>query len=626
MPRHTGTAAATRTRTTILLIEDSPSDTRLITESLRDAPHERFSILTASTLAQGLRKLKRDTIDVILLDLSLPDSDGIATFHAVRQLKPALPIVVLTMTDDDVLGLQMIHEGAQDYLPKTVLTQETCTAALTRAIRYAIERKRLEEQTQALNERLEIANKELYALNRELRYGVQERSEELGVVNEELRIANEELRTEVDHRATAERMAEARADRTTILNEIIHTINEASDLPTLYERTLIRIIEQLGFERGLIATANADGQFDVQHAHNYPPAFVDELDHLDVNSNPYTRTLYKQQELVIMDDAQPDSVSVRHGLHGAVVLVPFLSEGSVVGHLALHTTVSRSFSSEDRAMLQTIGLEFGTAMARLRVKESLKESEAELQQYADHLHDLVEERTTQLKDAERLAAIGQTATMIGHDLRNPLQALQFALELEQAYLNAMETNAKADPRVAKAAQLFSSMEQQIQYMDKIVSDLQDYARPLTPEPETVHITPFVTETLGLLTIPESISVSVNIPGSLTARVDPHLMQRVLSNLMMNAVQAMPEGGELTIDAEAEDHTVMLCIHDTGEGIPENMRETLFSPLTTGKAKGTGLGLAVVKRIVEAHNGTITFTSEEGKGTMFTVTLPHTEAA
>jgi signal transduction histidine kinase len=103
--------------------------------------------------------------------------------------------------------------------------------------------------------------------------------------------------------------------------------------------------------------------------------------------------------------------------------------------------------------------------------------------------------------------------------------------------------------------------------------------------------------------------------------DPHLMRRVFANLVLNAIQAMPEGGTLTISASRFDDSVAINIHDTGVGIPQEMRDKLFLPLSTGKAKGTGLGLAVVKRAVDAHRGTITFESGGGKGTTFTVTLP-----
>ena len=100
-------------------------------------------------------------------------------------------------------------------------------------------------------------------------------------------------------------------------------------------------------------------------------------------------------------------------------------------------------------------------------------------------------------------------------------------------------------------------------------------------------------------------------SDLRVRVDPHLMRRVFANLILNALQAMPEGGTLTIIASALDHAVVINVHDTGVGIPDEEQDKIFVPLTTGKAKGTGLGLAVGKRIIEAHGRTITFESERG---------------
>jgi two-component system sensor histidine kinase HydH len=102
------------------------------------------------------------------------------------------------------------------------------------------------------------------------------------------------------------------------------------------------------------------------------------------------------------------------------------------------------------------------------------------------------------------------------------------------------------------------------------------------------------------------------------------MHRVFANLLLNAMQAMPDGGMLTVSASAENSSVAISVHDTGTGIRTELKDKLFKPLFTGKAKGTGLGLAVVKRIVEAHEGQITVESEVGKGSTFTVRLPATE--
>ncbi|MDD1720840.1 MAG: PAS domain S-box protein, partial [Euryarchaeota archaeon] len=251
-----------------------------------------------------------------------------------------------------------------------------------------------------------------------------------------------------------------------------------------------------------------------------------------------------------------------------------------------------------------------------------KRAEEELHRYSSHLEDLVEERTTQLKDSERLAAIGQTAAMIGHDLRNPLQGLQYIVDLQKLRFERMSSRTRGTEYWQKEEVLFDRISDQIFYMDKIVGDLQDYARPIAPEHEEITIRTVIDDVLESLPSVDGVKTVINV-SDLTFVADPHLMLRVFSNLILNAIQAMPEGGTLTIGAESTEGSVAIRVTDTGVGIPADMRDKVFSPLTTGKAKGTGLGLAVVKRIVEAHNGTITFESEEGKGTTFTVKLPET---
>ncbi len=125
---------ASSKRTTILLIEDSLSDARLIKESLRDVSHERFTVIVAPTLAKGLLNLEQDAIDAILLDLALPDSHGIDTFRAIIQHAPTIPVVILTVTVDEALREEVVQEGAQDYIPKVVLGYEMAPAMITHII------------------------------------------------------------------------------------------------------------------------------------------------------------------------------------------------------------------------------------------------------------------------------------------------------------------------------------------------------------------------------------------------------------------------------------------------------------------------------------------------------------
>jgi signal transduction histidine kinase len=249
-----------------------------------------------------------------------------------------------------------------------------------------------------------------------------------------------------------------------------------------------------------------------------------------------------------------------------------------------------------------------------------KHAEEELQRYSGHLEAIVAERTVQLKDAERLAGIGETAAMIGHDLRNPLQGLQYIVDLQKLRFERVSPEKRGREDWEKEARLFDRIGEQIFYMDKIVGDLQDYARPIAPEREVVAVSTLINDVLASLPHADHVQI-VTCANDVQVNVDPHLMHRVFANLILNAMQAMPDGGKLSVSATADDGPVTISVSDTGVGIPDDMRDKLFSPLITGKAKGTGLGLAVVKRIVDAHGGTMTFESREGKGTTFSVTLP-----
>jgi signal transduction histidine kinase len=160
-------------------------------------------------------------------------------------------------------------------------------------------------------------------------------------------------------------------------------------------------------------------------------------------------------------------------------------------------------------------------------------------------------------------------------------------------------------------------------MDKIVGDLQDYARPLVPEREEIVVEKLIEDVVQSLPHTDGVRIATEVPD-LQLLADPHLIRRVLANLILNAVQAMPDGGTVTVSASTNDGSVAISVHDTGIGIPNDAQDKLFKPLFTGKAKGTGLGLAVVKRIVEAHAGQITVESEVGKGSTFTVNLPSAE--
>ena len=255
---------------------------------------------------------------------------------------------------------------------------------------------------------------------------------------------------------------------------------------------------------------------------------------------------------------------------------------------------------------------------RKRLQEKLEDSATQLEEYASQMEQLADERAKKLKDAERLAAIGATAGMVGHDIRNPLQSIIGDLYLVKEDLVSLPQSEEKQ----SIKDSLEAIEKSVDYVNKIVADLQDFAKPLNPHIEETDLNTILKDLLFKNGIPDNIKLKVKIAKETqTLTTDPAYMKRILGNLISNAVQAMPDGGRLTINATAKDDNTIITVQDTGIGIPEDAKPRLFQPLFTTKSKGQGFGLSVVKRMTEALGGTVTFESETGKGTKFIIQIP-----
>lgn len=245
---------------------------------------------------------------------------------------------------------------------------------------------------------------------------------------------------------------------------------------------------------------------------------------------------------------------------------------------------------------------------------------AQLSKDVKGLEVKVREADDRTRAAEHLALIGQTAAMVGHDIRNPLQAIIGELYLEKEELDSLPDS----PAKKSILDSIRAIEENIFYINKIVSDLQDFAKPVaTSEGKVaVDINIIIADVLSIVPIPSNLCIQINVENSFPIIYSSYqMLKRALINLIQNAVQAMPDGGNLTIQVSIQSTDVEIIVEDTGEGIPEEAQRNLFRPLFTTKAKGQGLGLAVVKRLVEAHGGNISFESKQGEGARFIIKLP-----
>jgi PAS domain S-box-containing protein len=249
-----------------------------------------------------------------------------------------------------------------------------------------------------------------------------------------------------------------------------------------------------------------------------------------------------------------------------------------------------------------------------------KQMADKLEQYSKRLEELVERRTKQLAEAqaqlvkaERLAAIGELAGMVGHDMRNPLTGIRNAVYFLE------KKGTEIPPEQSRA--MLKTIDRCVDHSNKIINDLLDYSREIRLEPQEFSPRMLLCESMSMVEVPGKVKVVNNLVHKQMLKVDSEKIKRVFVNLIKNAIDAMPNGGKLTIDSRVHDNSMEISFADTGSGISDEVLPKLFSPLFTTKARGMGFGLAICKRIVEAHGGTITVETAKGKGTTFTVTLP-----
>ncbi|WP_433932043.1 sensor histidine kinase [Sorangium cellulosum] len=244
---------------------------------------------------------------------------------------------------------------------------------------------------------------------------------------------------------------------------------------------------------------------------------------------------------------------------------------------------------------------------------------AALRHMAEGLREAQESRLR----VERLAAIGQLAASVGHELRNPLGAVRNAAYYLRKRLAGTELG--AEPRVA---QFLALMEKELLACTRIINDLLDFARERRLCRSACPLGPLVDDAISVVQAPAHVRLQNEVPPGLPVpSLDKDQFRQVLVNLIQNAAEAIPAGreGRVGVAARACGEEVVLSVTDNGAGIDREHLAKIFEPLFSTKLKGTGLGLAITAGIVRLHGGTIAVESEPGAGTTFTIRLPRAAA-
>jgi len=292
---------------------------------------------------------------------------------------------------------------------------------------------------------------------------------------------------------------------------------------------------------------------------------------------------------------------------------------AIVFSLWIAARVSRPVEELARAAEEVAS---GSWSARVPVRG--RDEVAVLARSFNHMTEELANQRERLVQSERVAAWRELARRLAHELKNPLFPLQLTVE---NLSRARQLPAAEFEEVFNESTQTLSME--ISNLKKIIGRFSDFSKMPKPELERIDVRSLLDRVYSFYNsaFPEGSSVhfQVQVPDELlTINADPELMHRALSNLVLNGIDAMPDGGSLTISAKREGESVEIRVSDTGQGLTSEECERLFTPYYTTKQHGTGLGLAIVQSVVADHAGTIAVESREGHGSTFVITLPRAE--
>ena len=602
-----------------------------------------FMIDHATSVDEAFQKLGTQSYDAIVSDYVMPVKNGLDFLKELREKNNKIPFILFIGEGKEDVAVKALNLGVDSYIHKSG-SPETVYYELAHAINKTVEQKKSAQL--------------LAATNAKYRMLVEKSLQGIMIAQET------PLRIVYANASMGKMMGYTPEELTSISSSEIGELIYQEDRPVFFNRFRNRLEGKQANDRYEFRGVRKDGSlvwleaFSNPIMYNGQPAV--QAMFLDINE-------YKKNEEVLRKSEQryrelanslPEIV-FEADVTGRIAFFnqrAFEITGFTPEELEKGMNMLSFFASEDRekakvnltksmmgknlganeyALLRKDGSTFpalvrtNPIISEMKVKgirgividiTDRKQMENKLEQYSKHLEELIETRTKELRKtqqqlvkSERFAAIGELAGMIGHDLWYPLAGIKNSLlTLKDNSGTISETEYQ---------EMLETINRNVDYSNKIINELIEYSREIRLEVHESSPRTLVLDALDLINVPEKVIIINNVPDEPRITVDSDRITRVFKNLIRNGIDAIPKTGSIIIDCKATKDDIEISFTDTGTGISEETLPKIFSPLVTAKGQGLGFGLAISKRIIDAHEGTITVETAKGKGTTFTVTLP-----
>jgi signal transduction histidine kinase/DNA-binding response OmpR family regulator len=549
---------------TILVVDDRDDSLQFLTEYILQPNGYKFR--TAKDGARGLELALSERPDMMIMDLKMPKMTGLEVLATLRDRSVDIPVILMTFHGSEETAVQAFRLGARDYIIKPYETTE-----MLQAIDRALTEVRLRRERDQLTEGLMKVNRQL----------------------------------------------ERRVKELQIIYNVGKSVTALLDLPELLTRIVEAGLYVTGAEEGsLLLIDRKTGDLFMRAARGLGEKFARGF-RVKVQDTIAGQVVRTGEPYWTASDEQSVKVKTNY-LVKALAYVPLKVGAKVIGVLLVDNKISNTpFTENDIYLLSMLADYAAIAISKARLYGTAKSFNKELERRVEERTAELRATQEQLVQAEKLASIGQLAAGVAHEINNPIGVI---LGFAQLMLKRTpEDNAMHKP--------LATIEREGLRCKGIVQDLLDFAAQRQPVLSRVDINAVIEAASDLMphhVNSEKVEVVKGYAPDLPRVLgDENQLQQVFLNIMLNAYQAMPDGGKLRIASRVADGEVYAVFVDTGMGISQENLKRIFDPFFTTKevGEGTGLGLSISYGIIEQHGGTIEVESEVGVGSTFTVRLP-----